>query len=102
MEELHRQERSGARDEQIEREQDQQEQHSDSDFIESSERDIIEPAIDLIVDELQEIGGEEEVSLSVLNPTFNELADIEGENESYPPENNNDVPESDILFTENY
>ena len=84
MEELHRAESSGAREEQIEQEQNQQEPAigSDSDdFFENSDflPNIMEPSI-----ELQEIDGDDEISLSLLDPSIQELAEIQGTDECYP------------------
>ena len=94
LEEWHRAESSGARGQQIEQEQNQQEQDSD-DFFENSGgllRHITEPSIELTVNGLPDIEGDDEVSLSILTPTIQELSEIEGMDESYPQLENQDNP----------
>ena len=94
MEQLHRAESCGSRNEQLEREQNEQESESDrdpmeelEDYLASSEdipQSVIEPAIELTIDSvLEDIGGDDEVSLSLLekSPLFK---DLDGDNEAYP------------------
>ena len=93
LEAQHRAESAGARRKQIEQEQSQQEPQTDTetetdseDFFENSDlpRDITEPAIEITENELQDLEGEDEISLSILNQTLNVLNDLEGNDESYP------------------
>ena len=110
LEKLHQQESSGERNERIGQEHQQQEQEqtsdSDSDFLENSDlpREIAEPSVEITETEnLQEIPGENEPSLSLLP-----LQELEGTAEVYPisaefgpltePENNNLLLTDDFLI----
>ena len=80
---------------------------SESDFFENSDvpDHIMEPNVEITESELQELDGDDEMSLSILTETIQELPDLEGTNESYP--DNSEMPpnvSSDILMriTENY
>ena len=101
LEEWHREESTGSREEQLEREQNQQEPSitdSDKDPIEELEdylnsdpvlpRAITEPEIIINLDSeisqvLQDIDGEDEISLSILDNSV-PFQDLEGDTEGYP------------------
>ena len=93
LEEWHRAESSGDRNQQLEQEQDEQEQDTDNDndkdssddFFDNSDlpKNVTEPAIEITTD-FQEIEGNDEISLSLLNPTFSALNEIAGNDESFP------------------
>ena len=89
LEQWHRAESSGARKEQLEQEQNEQEQETDTassdDFFDDSDipNEVREPAIEISTD-FQDIEGSDEVSLSIMNPTFGALNEIQGNDESFP------------------
>ena len=97
MEEWHRNESSGPREELIEQEQDQQEHEdtnsnlSDEDLFSDDQnipRSIAEPHIELTVDKdptvLKEIVGEDEILLSIIKDNDLLLSEIQGTDENYP------------------
>ena len=90
LEQWHREESSGSRKERIEQEQTEQEPISSEsepetdldDFIGDSElpRNIIEPAIQLTVEALNDIEGDPDQSPSIFDP----LQDLDGNDDAYP------------------
>ena len=104
LEQWHREESSGARNEQLEQEQHQQEQTESEHEI---PREIAEPSIELTIAEpLQEIEGDDEVSESVLPTSYAQLQELEGTNDRYPISGEFGQQEAtnplDLLMTEDF